>query len=96
MSKTITDWEQVPNLLSAQDVADLLGKSYATARRYMKDGTLPTESIGSVQYVSKHYLMERFGVESLHMRPQMDPQVIHHLERAQYHHNQAMRLLEVP
>lgn len=93
-NKVITDWSEVPVLCSALDVASILGVSKTTAWRKMKEGSLPVVYAGGNTYVSKQELMNALGIRPEHMAPEVDRQVIHHLERAQYHHNEAMRILE--
>ena len=90
-----TDWSQVPLLLTPGEVAALLDCSRSAVYRHIKTGELEPIAAAGRTYISKLALQSHFGVRPEQADPQVDPQVVHHLERAQYHHNQAMRLLEV-
>jgi len=90
----ITDWDEVPLVLSAIEAAKVLGVSKQSLYREMDDGNLPYVVTRSGRRINKDALIVYLGARPSSAQPETDPQVIHHLEQAQWHHNEAMRLLE--
>jgi len=93
--KPMTDWDTVPLVLSPVDAAQLLGCSTETVRRRMRDGELESVSVRGRRLTTKQALMALLRIIPQQAHPEVDPQVYYHLEQAQHHHNEAMRLLEV-
>ena len=59
MEKRLSD--TTPDLLLAQDVADMLGKTVATVNNMCKRGELPAAKIGKSWYVPKSLLLKRLN-----------------------------------
>ena len=91
----ITDWSDVPLTLDAQDMARVMVCSKATIYRKIKEGKLQPISTVSGPRFSKRYVMDLFGCRPRDAAPEVDPEVVYHLEQAQFHHNEAMRILEL-
>lgn len=54
---------EAPELLLAQDVADILGKTVATVNSMCKRGELPAAKIGKSWYVPKSLLLRKLDGE---------------------------------
>ena len=91
----VTDWRQVTEVLRPAEAAQVLGVSRGTVYRWIKNGQIETVSTPSGPLVTKQTLMNMCGIRPEYARPEIDPQVVVTLEKAQYLINEAMRMMEV-
>ena len=91
----VTNWSEVPEVMAPAQAGQVLGFSRGTVYRWIRNGEIDTVSTPSGPRVTKQTLMALCGVRPEYARPEIDPQVVVTLEKAQYLINEAMRMMEV-